>query len=355
MMPAIFSYLSWVASPLIANAPMGGFAGGQLASAVSIAGGLGFIGSINNMTDLRENLRIASEAFAATPVPNHNESTGTLPVGVGLLPFVLTINDTMPVLREYSPAIVWLFSPKSEDDYAAWTAAIRVASPKSKVWIAVGSVSSAVHVAKTAKPDAICLQGSDAGGHGYERGASIISLLPEAIDTFEQEGLSHIALLASGGIVDGRGAASALALGAQGVIMGTRYLASEEVIVHPTYQAAILEARDGSQVTVRSKLFDELNGPSIWPKYIDGRSLTVQSYVDYENGVALEEIQRLHKEAIAGPDKGFATGRRGRAAIWAGSGVGLVNEVESAANITKTVRAETKAVLKKIYKQYGDC
>jgi nitronate monooxygenase len=55
------------------------------------------------------------------------------------------------------------------------------------------------------------------------------------------------------------------------------------------------------------------------------------------------------------PDKGFATGRKGRAAIWAGAGVGLVNEVESAANITNSVRAETKAVLKKIYKQYGNC
>ena len=110
---------------------------------------------------------------------------------------------------------------------------------------------------------------ANAGGHGFEKGAGIVSLVPEVHDALARDGFSHIPLVASSGIVDARGVAAALALGAQGVVMGTRFLASEEVIVHPMYQAAVLQAQDGGQVTTRSKLFDELNGPNIWPAAYD--------------------------------------------------------------------------------------
>ncbi|KAI4915104.1 hypothetical protein J4E90_005142 [Alternaria incomplexa] len=338
-MSTLKEQLPWVSSPLIVNAPMAGFAGGKLASAVTLAGGLGMIGSLRSMDDLRKELGIAAEAFKDSPKLS---ASRTLPVGVGFLSFVLKLEEVLPVFDDFKPAVIWLFVPKDLDDYAEWVPAIRKASPESKIWIQLGSVAAALHVAKIARPDVLCIQGADAGGHGFEKGASIVSLLPEVTDALAAEGFSHIPLVASGGIVDGRGVAAALTLGAEGVVLGTRFLASKEVNVHPMYQAAVLEAQDGGQVTTRSKLFDQLRGPNVWPELYDGRGLVAQSHKDFANGMSLEEIQNLHNEAAAGEDKGYNTGLRGRAAIWAGTGVGLVKEVQSAGEIVQKVREGAK-------------
>ncbi|KAF2822967.1 inosine monophosphate dehydrogenase [Ophiobolus disseminans] len=334
--------LPWTSSPLIVNAPMAGFAGGALASAVTLAGGLGLIGSAVDMDSLRKELRIASDSIASSHI---DSPPGTFPVGVGFLAFIAKLEEALPVVADFKPAVVWLFAAKELDQYTEWAAALRKASPETKIWIQVGSVAAAVQIARTTKPDVLCIQGADAGGHGFEKGAGIISLLPEVSDTLAREGFSHIPLVASGGIVDGRGVAAALALGAQGVVMGTRFLAAEEVIIHPKYQAAVLQARDGGQVTARSKLFDQLRGPSIWPEAYDGRSLAIQSHKDFVSGVSLESLRTTYKEAVGAEDKGYDTDLRGRAAIWAGTGVGLVNNVESAAKVVQDVRAETMEIL----------
>ncbi|KAF2027870.1 inosine monophosphate dehydrogenase [Setomelanomma holmii] len=340
-MSTLKNSLPWTSTPLIVNAPMAGFAGGALASAVTIEGGLGMIGGLFNLDDARKELLIAKEAFAPHPALS---SSKTLPIGIGFLPFVLKLENVLSVIQEFRPAVVWLFAAKEFDDYTEWAVAVRKASPESMVWIQVGSVAGALQIARTANPDALCMQGADAGGHGFEKGAGIISLVPEASDALAREGFS-LPLIASGGIVDGRGVAAALTLGAQGVVMGTRFLASEEVIVHPKYQAAVLEAQDGGQVTTRSRLFDQLRGPNPWPELYDGRSLVIKSHKDFVNGVSLEEIQKLHNEEVVGDLKGFNTGLQGRAAIWAGTGVGLVNKVEGAGNIVKMVSSEARQIL----------
>lgn len=322
---------------------MGGFAWAPLATAVSQAGGLGLIGSLNDMAQLRSQLNTAQSTLKSSS-NSTIASSSTLPLGVGILPFICKIEDVTPVIAEYKPAVVWLFAAQKLEDYKPWADVLREASPGSKIWIQVGNVEAAVAVAKSAAPDALCLQGADAGGHGFEKGAGVISFVPETVDALRREGLSHIPLLASGGIVDGRGVVAALALGAVGVVMGTRFLASKEVMIHPKAQAAILEAEDGGQVTKRSKLFDQLRGPNIWPEAYDGRSIVVQSYEDHANGVGLEEIQKLHNEAVSGEDKGFAIGRKGRAAIWAGTGVGIVKEVEGAADIVEKTRNQAREI-----------
>jgi len=339
--------LPWTQSPLIINAPMAGFAGGALASAVTLAGGLGLIGTDTDMNRARKECRIAADTTASgASIP----SLGVLPVGIGFLTFIAKLDEAMSVVAEFKPAVVWLFAGKTFDQYAEWAIAARNASPESKIWVQAGSVAAALHVARTAKPDALCLQGADAGGHGFEKGAGIVSLVPEVSDALAREGFSHVALLAAGGIVDGRGVAAALALGADGVVMGTRFLASNEVVVHSKYQAAVLEAKDGGQVTTRSRIFDQLNGPSIWPKEYDGRSLVIRSHQDHISGVGLDEIQRLYKVAVKADDKGFGTALQGRAAIWAGTGVGLVNNVESAAAIVEGTRKDAKEKLSKAAK-----
>jgi nitronate monooxygenase len=336
-MPAIKKQYPWIEEPLIINAPMADNAGGLLAATVTLAGGFGLVGSKVDMSITKRELSIAKETLTST---KHAESE-TLPVGVGFLPFILKLESALDMVKEFKPAVVWLFAAKEFDDYVVWARAVREASPKSQVWVQAGSVASALQIAKQTRPDAICLQGADAGGHGFEKGAGIISLLPETADALEAAGLA-VTLLASGGIMDGRGVAAAMGLGAAGVVMGTRFLASKEALVHPAVQASIVEAKDGGQVTTRSKLFDQLRGPNIWPEAYDGRSLVIKSHKEYLEGVSLEEIQKQHNEALKEEDQGWKTGLEGRAAIWAGTGVGLAKQVEGASDIVWEVREDAR-------------
>lgn len=238
------------------------------------------------------------------------------------MPFVTKLNEAILVFKRFRPAVIWLFGARELSDYATWAERIRTASPHSMLWIQVGSVEAALTVAQTVRPDVLCVQGSDAGGHGFEKGAGIISLLPEIADALVQAGFADLHLVAAGGIVDGRSAAAAFALGAEGVVMGTRFLAATETNVHPSYREAILAASDGSQSTTRCKLFDELKGPNIWPEAYDGRGIVMESWQDHLDGVSIEEIRSRHAEAVQLDNKGFGSNGKGRAAMWAGTGVG---------------------------------
>jgi hypothetical protein len=104
------------------NAPMAGFAGGALASAVTLAGALGLIGDASSVDDVRKELRIASEAMVTDSTLSSLE---ILLVGVEFLPFVVKLEDAVPVVEEYKPAVLWLFAAKELDDYATWATALR--------------------------------------------------------------------------------------------------------------------------------------------------------------------------------------------------------------------------------------
>ncbi|KAK5173327.1 uncharacterized protein LTR77_002008 [Saxophila tyrrhenica] len=332
--------LPWTKSPLIVNAPMGGFAGPELAIAVTKAGGLGQIGAVTDMQALDHGLsKVAQEL---------DRIDGLLPIGVGFLPFVTDMDQAIPVLEKHRPAVVWLFAASEFEHYATLATRVRRALPTTQIWIQVGSVAAALQVAETAKPDVLCVQGSDAGGHGFQKGAGIISLLPEVVDALAAHG-HDIDVVAAGGIADGRGVAAALSLGARrGVVVGTRFLAAEETQVHPAYQKAVLASQDGGQSTIRSKLFDNLRGPNIWPVAYDGRSLISESFDDHERGTEMEEIRRKHQAALQQTNGGFGeSGRKGYAAIWAGTAVGLVTKVQPAKKIVEGLQAEAKEVLLK--------
>ena len=316
---------------------MGGFAGDQLSSAVSNAGGLGLIGATNDMKDLETQL-VAVEKMTS-------RVNDLLPIGVGILVFMVKIEEALPVLEKYKPAVIWLFAANQNDHYAQWSSEIRSSLPPTQIWIQVGSVEEALSVAKSAKPDVMCVQGTDAGGHGSDKTAGIISLLPEISDALHANG-HNISLVAAGGIADGRSAAAAFALGAEGVVLGTRFLAAKETRVHPIYQQAILKASDGGQITIRSKLFDNLRGPNPWPSTYDGRSIIMKSFNEHQDGVGIEDIRKRHNEAVKEDNAGFDEDGKGRAAIWAGTGVGFVKKVQSAAEIVEEVRSGAAEALK---------
>ncbi|CAD0108261.1 unnamed protein product [Aureobasidium uvarum] len=334
----------WVSSPPIISAPMSGFAGPALAHAVYKADGLGFLGGVPDMAALRTALEDVTGLVTGTRTP---ASGHTLPIGLGALLFAQKLEEVVALIAEFRPVAVWLFAAHESPDFALWTAEIRKVSANTKIWVQIGSVRGAVHLAQSCKPDVLVLQGADAGGHGGEKGAGIISLIPETLHALQRlELLDNISIVAAGGIADGSGVAAALTLGADGIVMGTRFLAAEETSVHPLYRAAILETEDGGQTTVRAKLFDELAGPNIWPKDFDGRALVAQSYKDHIEGISIAEIRKSHAEAKQTSHLGFDQENR-RAAIWAGTGVGLVRERAPAAEIVTEIREAAKVTLRK--------
>ncbi|KAI5358866.1 putative nitronate monooxygenase, aldolase-type TIM barrel [Septoria linicola] len=321
--------LPWTQSPLIINAPMAGFAKADLAIAVTKAGGLGQIGGNADLEDLDAQLSMVESTL--------DRINGLLPIGVGLLSFAMKKDAALALVQKYKPAVVWLFASHELSDYAEWADGARKASPQSQIWVQNSGVESALEIAKNTRPDVLVIQGIDAGGHGWEAGAGIISLLPEISDALQAAGhATH--LVAAGGIADGRGAAAAFALGVEGVVLGTRFLSATETNIPADHRAAVLATRDGGQNTVRDKVFDELRGPNQWPTLYDGRSLRTTSFRDHSAGVGIDEIRKRHASAVKAKDTSYGS-------QWAGTGVGLVREEQAAATIVEEVRSGALASL----------
>jgi nitronate monooxygenase len=127
--------------------------------------------------------------------------------------------------------------------------------------------------------------------------------------------------------------------------MGTRFLAASETNLHPNWKAEVVSTSDGGQKTVKSMLFDELKGPSIWPEGYDGRGLANASSGDFDRGIGIDEVRKLFAEASQEKDGGFGQDGKGRAAMWAGTGVGLVKKEQTAAEIVEEVRAGAQKAL----------
>lgn len=332
----------WTTSPLIVCAPMLLITLAPLAVAVSKAGGLGVIGAGTNLDDLDKELQHAAELLKQSPIPG--TSSDTLPVGVGFLNWGANLEIALAAVRKYRPIAAWFYAPRKLQDLVPWTEKIREASQnKTKIWIQIGTVAEAVEVCKLCKPDVVVVQGADSGGHGLEHGAGIITLLPEIADALDEEGFDDIVLIAAGGIMEGRGTAACLTLGAQGVVMGTRFLASAEAKIAKGYQSEVIRARDGGVSTARTTVYDTIRGTKGWPSHYNGRGLINQSYRDAQAGMSKEENQKLYAKALATGDQGW--GIEGRLTTYAGTGVGLVKEVKTAKEIVEEVRRVSGRVL----------
>jgi len=213
----------------IFNAGMGGLALAPLAAAVSDAGGMGTIA----LAGFPEEAMLA-EISAARELTRK-------PLGVNLLIPFYREGTFSRLSREPIDAVTLFWGDPREMIPRARADGIR------RVIWQCGSANEAVE-AKRAGADAVIAQGVEAGGH--VRGiVPTLALIPEVRDA-----IGDLPMLAAGGIVDGRGLAAALALGADGVAFGTRFLASMEANAHPAYKERILRAH-GSE-TVLTKLFD---------------------------------------------------------------------------------------------------
>lgn len=333
----------WIKSPLIICAPMRQIALAPLAVAVSQAGGFGFIGAGEgiNSSNLSQWFEDAQRLLAQNPIPNN--LPGVLPIGVGFLNWGAELEVAVKAVRKYVPAAVWLFVPKKHDDLKEWSRRIREATAgKTKIWVQAGTVEDALDVAKICRPDVLVVQGADAGGHGLERGAGIISLFPEVQDALQAANMGHICLIAAGGIVEGRGVAAALALGADGIAMGTRFLAATEANIAKGYQDDVVRLKDGGISTIRSKVYDSLRGTTGWPGRYGGRGIINESFHDAKDGKVTDENKRKYQEALKKGDQGW--GQQGRLTAYAGSAIGLVTKVMPAGDIMEEIRQDVRRI-----------
>lgn len=321
-----------------------------LAVAVSSAGGLGFLGAGYDLSNLDRNLDEARRLVTQSNNPrlqHFNTETGLLPIGVGFLNWGADLHAALAAIQKYKPCAVWLFAPSAQpDDLRPWARQIRaVSANKTKIWVQVGTVAEALAVVDALSPDVLIVQGCDAGGHGLVRSASVITLVPEVKDALRARGLEQdVPVLAAGGIVDGRGLAAALALGACGCAMGTRFLAANEATIARGYRNRVLEVSDGGVSTVRSTVYDRVRGIRGWPRRYDGRGVINESYVDAaERGMSDEENKRLYDEELKKGDSGWAP--NGRLTTYAGTGVGLIREALPAGDIVESILAEAKDAL----------
>lgn len=162
------------------------------------------------------------------------------------------------------------------------------------------------------------LTGNESGGHGSSKSPAVRTLLAEVLAALPP---GHPPILAAGGLGSGRDIVEIITThGADGVVMGTRFLATTESLYPEAKKARICEAK--AEDTVRSLAFDFARGTTDWPKDIDGRGLRNQSVEDYDTGVDYQRLRAAYDQAV--PTKDF-----NRLEVWAGTGVGHVTKIVS--------------------------
>ncbi|KAF7158675.1 hypothetical protein CNMCM6106_005465 [Aspergillus hiratsukae] len=228
--------------PLICNAPMAGATNARMAVAVTQAGCL---------VDLR-----------------HVDTNAPLPIGVGCL--------TMK-------------SDAWKDNFVELTTGRGWGL---KVIVQVGTVESAKEAVEDGA-DILSVQGSDAGGHQFKQGASLMTLLPDVSDMLKREyPEKNVPLLAAGGVMDGRGLAATLMLGASGIVMGTRFLCTTECPVSDQVKDTLIASHDGASSTLKSRVHDDIQGKSeFWPSQYSGRAIV--SDVHRESDAELDKHKDL--------------------------------------------------------------
>ena len=259
-------------------------------------------------------------------VPRRNEA-GNTRIGIGFILWALERNPAaLDVALDARPAAVML----SFGDPTPFTGRIKDAG--CTIICQVQTLAQAKEAA-AAGADVIIAQGRDAGGHsGMTRGT--MGFVPAVVDA-----VAPIPVVAAGGIADGRGLAAALALGAAGVSMGTRFTASRESLWDPAMKAATLAA--GGDQTQQTRVFDIVRGAR-WPAIYPGRALRNAFSAEWHGREEVLEAEQPAREKAylaAGPAD-FAT-----RVVWAGEGVDLVNDIATAAEIIERIIAQAAATL----------
>jgi nitronate monooxygenase len=301
----------------IVSAPMALAGGGALAAAVTRAGGLGLIGGGYGDSDW------VRAQFAAASSER---------VGVGFITWSAQRSpNVVTEALDFRPAAVML----SFGDPTVFADQVKSAGAK-----LICQCQDLTHVddAIRAGADVIVAQGTEAGGHGALRGT--LSFVPEVADYLSERSPETL-LLAAGGIADGRALASALLLGADGVLMGTRLWASAEALVHPRHHDAILNSDgDGTIRTTTADVVRELDWPTGFTIRVRRNAFTERWQGDEKSLAAQAAMEGPRYRAA------FADGDPDGAAVIFGEVAGLIHSIKGAESIVGRVVEEAEQVLR---------
>ena len=299
----------------VLQAPMGGTAGGRLAAAVSEAGGLGLIGG-----GLNDGAWLEREFAAA----------GKQRVGCGFITWGLAAHpELLDRALAHAPAAIML----SFGDAASIVTRIKAAGV-----LAICQVQSLAQARRVLDEgaDVIVVQGNEAGGNGAVR--ATLPLVPAVADAVAALG-REVPVVAAGGIADGRGLAAALMLGAQGVLIGTRFRAAEESLLPAAAKLRIVHASGDD--ALRTKIFGITAGGEC-PQEYTGRVLVnrfSEKWRGRETALAADRAELAsYAEALGADD--FDT-----AVIHAGEGIDLICAIEPAGAIVSRLVAGAEAAL----------
>jgi enoyl-[acyl-carrier protein] reductase II len=292
--------------------------GWRLAAAVSNSGGLGLIGAGSMYPNiLREHIQKCKKATDKS-------------FGVNVPLFYPQLKEIMSIIIEEKVPIVFTSagSPK------LWTASLK--NNNIKVVHVVSSVKFALK-SQDAGVDAIVAEGFEAGGHNGKEETTTFTLIPMV------KAAITLPLIAAGGIATGGGMLAAAALGADGVQVGSRFVASDEASCHPSFKDEVIKASEGSTV---------LTLKEITPVRMLKNSFFQKIAALYEKGVDVEELKTTLGRGRA--KKGMFEGDLDEGELEIGQIAGLINEVIPASQIIDNFLEEYDQALKNLKVIYCD-
>jgi nitronate monooxygenase len=295
-------------------APMDIVSGARLTAAVSRAGGFGILGGgYGDRTWLEQETNKLKDVQA--------------PFGIGFITWSLAERpELLDVALSARPRAILL----SFGDPKRFAPQIKSAGV---LLICQVQDEEMARLALDAGADILVAQGAEAGGHGASR--TTLDIVPAIVDL----AAGRVPVVAAGGIGDGRGLAAMMMLGASGVLLGTRFYASQEADGAEEAKRRICAAKAGS--TTRGLIFD-ISRDHVWPKPFTGRCL-INDHVRRWAGRELELMQ----DAAAKAD--YMANRAARnfdiAAVIAGEAVGLIHDIPPAAEIVDRIVVEAEQIL----------
>ncbi|MEJ8787360.1 enoyl-[acyl-carrier-protein] reductase FabK [Dorea sp. ICN-14282] len=293
--PVIQGGMAWVAES-------------HLASAVSKAGGLGLIAAASAPAEwVREQIR---------EVRKHTNC----PFGVNIMMISPNADDVAKIVVEENVPVVTTGAGTPEKYMTMWKEA------GIKVIPVVASVAMAKRMERCGA-DAIVAEGTEAGGHIGENTTMV--LVPQIVDSVQ------IPVIAAGGIADGRGVAAALMLGAEGVQMGTRFVATNEAEVHENYKQCIIRAKD-----IDSRVTGRATGHPVRAL----RNKMTTEYIRLEKeGASFEELEHLTLGSLR---KAVVDGDVKEGSVMAGQIAGLIADIKPCKEAIESIVSQAEALLK---------
>jgi len=281
-----------------------------LASAVSEAGGLGIIAGGSAPIDyLRDQIRKTKELTSK-------------PFGVNIMLMSPNAEDLAQLVIDEKVPVVTTGAGSPGKFIDGWKNAGVKTIP------VVPSVALAKRMVR-AGADAIIAEGTESGGHIGEN--TTMCLVPQVVDAVD------VPVIAAGGIADGRGIAASFMLGAQGVQIGTRFLAAEECQIHSTYKELVVKAKDtDSIVTGRSTGHPCRNVKTKFAKKLASGEMN--------GSITPDEFEELTLGSLR---KAVQDGNLDEGSFLCGAIAGMVNEVKPCSEIIEEMVSQAKALLKR--------